>query len=85
MQFVYSTRFKKSYRKLSAGMQEKVLERLALLAQDEYHPVLRTHPLHGAYSGYRSINVTGDVRLVYVRDGAVCRLEDIGTHSQLYG
>jgi mRNA-degrading endonuclease YafQ of YafQ-DinJ toxin-antitoxin module len=37
------------------------------------------------YLGYRSINITGDVRALYtVKEGALILFVFIGTHSQLY-
>ena len=46
---------------------------------------LRNHALKGKYLGYRSIDVTGDVRLLYKQqNGDIYIFAFIGTHSQLY-
>ena len=49
------------------------------------NPLLRDHPLHGAYSHLRSFNVTGDIRVLYeyVQKDTVLFI-DIDTHSNLY-
>ena len=48
--------------------------------------VLNNHALNGKYGGYRSINITGDYRLIYEECGTdAVRLIDIDTHGNLYG
>lgn len=47
---------------------------------------LHNYPLVGVWAGYRSINITGDVRAVYREVAAgVARFDAIGSHSELYG
>lgn len=61
--------------------------------KDEYHRQLHNHKLSGKYSGFRSINITGDWRAIFseqdVKHGKVITkkvitFEYFGTHSQLY-
>lgn len=47
--------------------------------------MLHDHTLHGKYATYRSINVTGDIRIAYKKTGSLILLIDIGTHHELYG
>jgi len=83
--FLYSAEFKKRYKKLPRSAKEKTIARLELLAQDEFAPLLNNHPLRGKYEAYRSINITGDIRLVYRKpEPGTYFLVTIGTHSQLY-
>lgn len=78
--------FKRQYKKLDRAMREKFEERLYLLTLDETNPLLDNHRLHTPYEGYRSINITGDVRLIYKKiDADTYYLRAIGTHHQLYG
>ncbi len=66
-------------------MKARVGERLELLVGNEFDPLLNNHKLQGEDASYRSINVTGDVRIVYrktSRDAYL--LVAIGTHSELY-
>lgn len=61
-------------------------ERLALLELDESNPLLNDHKLGPPYEECRSINITGDYRLVYKRLTAdTYYLRAVGTHHQLYG
>jgi addiction module RelE/StbE family toxin len=50
-----------------------------------YHPTLKNHQLHGDYLGYKSVNITGDVRAIFKQTDDSILLVDIGTHSELYG
>jgi addiction module RelE/StbE family toxin len=66
-------------------MQDKISARLDLFMSDEFAVILNNHELHGEYAGCRSINVTGDVRIIYEKHGGdVQFLMDFGTHGQLY-
>lgn len=62
------------------------MERLELFTKDETHPLLDNHPLRFEWKGYRSINITGDYRLIFKKEtDTLVRLEEVGTHSELYG
>jgi len=82
---IFSPHFIKSFNKLSKKIQEKVLEKLELFDEDEFNEIFKNHKLHGEYDGYRSINITGDLRIIYEKiNDETFRLYTIGTHSQLY-
>ena len=53
--------------------------------QDEFDPVLNNHALKGKYQGYRSINVTGTLRVLYKSEGETVIFITIDAHSNLYG
>ncbi len=83
---IRSTKFKKAIKALSFKMQEKVMEKLQILMENEFEPSLNNHSLHGEYSGFRSINITGDFRIIYKKvDDDICQLYDAGSHSKLFG
>ena len=78
--------FERQYKKLPVVLQDKMWERLSLLIANEFSPLLDNHKLHHPYHGYSSINITGDIRLVYKKIGTeIYYLRAIGTHHQLYG
>ena len=53
---------------------------------DSSHPLLRDHKLNPPWEGYRSINITGDYRLIYKKLAPdVYFLRAVGTHHQLFG
>ena len=86
MNVEYSKRFVKQYKKLSPKLKVRVRERINIFIQDPFNSKLENHSLHGEYEGFRSINITGDIRLIYelLNDGTA-RLGLIGTHHELYG
>ncbi len=82
----YSKKFEKQFKKLSPRVKEQFIERQALYETDSYNPLLRVHPLSGKYQGYYSLDVNGDVRALFERQGSTLIIFGfIGTHSQLYG
>jgi addiction module RelE/StbE family toxin len=86
MQFDTHRQFERQYKKISATIREKLWERLEMLEVDSSHPLLHDHKLNPPFEGYRSINITGDYRLVYKKLAAdTYYLRAVGTHHQLFG
>lgn len=85
MTFVRTGKFKKKVARLPVKIKLALMERLRLFAVDPFSFILNNHALHGSLRNYRSINITGDYRLIY-EDYAenTVRLIDIDTHSNLY-
>jgi len=70
---------------LKLSEQKKVQQRLRLFIEDPKNPILNNHELKGKYSGYRSINITGDLRALYQTiDKNATFFITIGTHGHLY-
>ena len=86
MQVARSTRFKKNYRKLAAPIRARADRTILLFCNNPFEPILNNHPLHGEYRDRRSLDVTGDFRIVYreIVPG-IALLINIGTHHELYG
>ncbi len=85
MRLLTSKTFDKAYAKIPDKVKIKFKTRRDLFLENELHPLLNNHPLAGEYAGFRSINITGDLRAIYYRlseDTVV--FVSIGTHSQLY-
>jgi mRNA-degrading endonuclease YafQ of YafQ-DinJ toxin-antitoxin module len=82
--FYHSSRFRKQFKKFPKKIRLEAYRRLALLSADEFSDILNNHKLSGTYAEYRSINVTGDVRIAYKRVVGGFYLVTIGTHSELY-
>ncbi|KKW35906.1 hypothetical protein A2852_02320 [Candidatus Adlerbacteria bacterium RIFCSPHIGHO2_01_FULL_54_23] len=85
MLVLFSTVFKKQYKKLPHPIQKKFNERFGLFISNPFHPLLGNHPLKGDYASCQSINITGNYRAIFYeeRTGFV-RFISIGTHSGLY-
>lgn len=81
----YHKDFLKSFKKLPSKIKEKFKERQLLFDEDEFDPILNNHALKGKWLGYRSINVTGDIRAIFKRDTKSVLFVAIDSHSNLYG
>ena len=65
-------------------MQSRFEERLKLFLEDSFHPLLNNHQLHGEWEGYRSINITGDLRAIFKVEEETAIFVAIDTHTNLY-
>ena len=79
-----TTGFVKQHKKLPLKIQEKFFERVALFKKNPRHPSLRVHKLKGDMEPFESMSITGDLRTLFIREGANATFHKIGTHSELY-
>jgi addiction module RelE/StbE family toxin len=85
MKLYFHKNFQKAFEKLQTSEQEKCRKRLKLFLKDEFDSFLNNHPLRGRYNGYRSINITGDIRAIYKRKTSQRVIFVIlGNHNNLY-
>jgi addiction module RelE/StbE family toxin len=85
MNTIESPQFAKKVRRLDGKIFAALKKRVLLLKSDPYHPLLDNHKLSGYRKHQRSINVTGDWRLIFEPyDENTVRLIDIDTHANLY-
>ena len=78
--------FDKQYSKLNNKIQSIYKNRISIFKDNPFDFRLRNHTLKGKYLGYRSIDITGNVRALYtVKGNIVIIFGFIGTHNQLYG
>jgi len=85
MKIKFHKNLEKQYRKLRKSEQARAKERLSLFLRDEFNPLLNNHPLSGEYKGYRSVNITGDLRAIYKYQNAAIRVFVlIDSRSNLY-
>ena len=86
MTIQYLPKFKKQYKKLPKKIRDQFDERVELFSVDPTLPMLKTHPLKGNFAGYWSMNISGDIRALYIIQGdTMIIFALIGSHSQLYG
>ena len=77
--------FDKQFAKLNPKIRLHFKDRLVLFQKNPFDRELRNHALKGKYLGYRSIDITGDIRALYtVKGDTIIIFGFIGTHSQLY-
>lgn len=86
MQFIPTSDFEKRFSKLPADIRSKVHDRLNIFSINEFDPILNNHKLKHDFEGYRSINITGDWRIIFRKlEDKVVLLYKVGTHHQLFG
>lgn len=85
MKISYSKDFIKQADKLSPKLKLQFYEHFTLFRANPLNQKLRNHALKGKYSAYRSINIGGDYRALYLQKEDEAIFDKIGTHSQLYG
>lgn len=83
--FLPSTLFKRQLKRVPESIKDRFKKVIRQMEINEFDPSLNNHKLKGEYADYRSVNITGDWRLVYEKtmdDSYI--LVQIGTHSELY-
>lgn len=81
----YSKNFLRQYSRLPLKIRQNIDKRILLWQKNPLNSQLRTHALKGKYKQHQSINVTGDMRALYLQHEDEVIFDIIGTHSQLYG
>lgn len=85
----FSKKFNKQLLKSPIEIKIAFRNKLNLFIQNQFHPLLNNHSLIGKFSGFRSINITGDWRVIYKEEvdenfDKVVIFIALGTHSELY-
>lgn len=76
--------FEKQYQKLRESEKKRFKDRRDLFLLDEFNPILNNHSLKGKYLGLRSINITGDLRVIFTKSHGDVIFITINSHSNLY-
>ena len=84
MKISYSKNFIKQSKKLHPAVRTKLLQGIVLFSDNPLDSKLRDHSLKGKYRSYRSIDITGDYRALYLLRSNEAIFDLVGTHSQLY-
>ncbi|MBW4478245.1 MAG: type II toxin-antitoxin system YafQ family toxin [Tolypothrix brevis GSE-NOS-MK-07-07A] len=93
MEVVWSSGFKRSFRKITKKnpqLKNQVLKVLRLLADDPFTPSLKSHKLTGDLAGLWSCSVAYDCRIIFNLSedenllAMVILLIDLGSHDEVY-
>jgi addiction module RelE/StbE family toxin len=84
-QIDFTKGFIKQFKRLRENQKQRFYERLELFKKNPHDRVLRDHALKGKYTGYRSIDIEGDLRaLYYIKGDQIVIFAFVGSHAQLY-
>ncbi len=86
MKIILHKQFEKRYQKLRLGEKRNFKKKRNIFIRDPFDdPILNNHALRGKFRGYRSINITNDLRVVYkMLSKDTFLFVTIDTHSNLY-
>ena len=82
MKIDFHKTFKKQYKKLPPKTKEKFQKQFKIFQTDPFDISLKNHSLAGKYKACRSINVSSDVRAIYIVEGNEIKFLSIGTHGE---
>ncbi|HEY4489296.1 MAG TPA: type II toxin-antitoxin system mRNA interferase toxin, RelE/StbE family [Candidatus Paceibacterota bacterium] len=86
MDIFLHSKFEKKLARVPMPIRRALADRIGLFKEDRRHPLLNDHALMGNRKGLRSINITGDWRVIYEPLGVTAvRFLEIDTHHNLYG
>ncbi len=86
MKIEYSKKFLKKYKKASPKIQETFKIKLKTFLKNKYDRSLNYHLLLGKLKGVSSINLGGDLRVLFIENNKkkLIYFITIGSHSELY-
>jgi mRNA interferase RelE/StbE len=83
MEFLFTARFKKSYRKLEENDKKGIQKKLALMRRNPHHPSLRTKKVQGTDDIFEcSINMS--LRMSWEYEGKSILLRVVGNHDEVF-
>ena len=81
----YTKSFEKDLKKLSRSEQKTVVQKLKILAENPFHPSLRTKKVQGLDNVFE-MSVNMDIRILWrYENGVIILLLDIGHHKDILG
>ena len=85
MEVILHKNFKKKFQKLPLKIKQQYFERVELFLKNKFDSSLNNHSVDPIYPGWRSINITGDYRVLFEeKSDNVVMFMRIDTHSELY-
>jgi len=82
-------KFHRKFKKALKNQPEKKIRikfkaKLKIFIDNQFHYSLNNHALSGRFFGWRSFDITGDIRVHYEEFDSGIILMNIGSHSELY-
>ena len=82
MEFIFTERFKKSYKKLSKDEQKALHKKLSLMSRNTHHPSLRTKKVQGTNDIFEC-SVSMSIRMTWKYDRESIVLRVVGKHDEV--
>lgn len=87
MTIIYTTQFKRDYKKVKKQNKELIKLNMLiekLVSEEKLEPKYKDHQLTGEFKGYRDCHIEPDWLLIYKRTVDILILERTGSHSELF-
>ncbi len=87
MEILYSSKFKREYKKLPTKVKDKAEEREKIFRKNPFDKRLSSHKLHGRLSYYMAFSIGYDYRIIFdFKNGnkSIARFYSVGKHDNLY-
>ena len=82
MEILYTSRFLRSYKKLSAEIKDKVKKKEGIIKKDIFDKTLKTHRLRGNFEGFYALSIDYRNRIIFeIENNKTVVLYDIGDHN----
>jgi mRNA interferase RelE/StbE len=82
MEFLFTARFKKSYKKLGENDKNAIKKKLLLMSRNPHHPSLRTKKVKGT-GGIFECSITMSIRMTWEYEGESILLRGVGDHDEV--
>lgn len=82
MEFIFTDRFKRSYKQLPKDVQKVLQKELELMSKDPHHPSLRTKKIQGTDKLF-VCRINMSIRLTWQCQGEAILLRVMGPHDQV--
>lgn len=82
MEIYTASQFRRKFKKLPEEVKRRAKEREEIFRDDQFHPKLETHKLHGKYSRFWAFSITNAYRIMFefLPDGSAAFI-DVDTHD----
>lgn len=81
MEYLYTARFLRSFRKLSPAVQDDCHRAIALFKNKKNAEKIKLHKLHGKLKKYRAFSVNFAYRIIIKLDKKKVYFMDVGSHA----
>ncbi len=82
MEFKFTARFKKSYKKLAKDDQQTTQKKLALMSNNPHHPSLRNKKVQGTDRIFEC-SITLSIRMTWEYENEAILLRVVGNHDDV--
>ncbi len=82
MQIIYSSKFKREYKKLTQELKESAKKKEKVFRKDPFHASLRAHKLSGKLSEFWSFSISRSHRIIFeFAEEETVHFHSVGDHD----